>query len=158
MEKVINRELGRHLENGVLNNSQHGFRRGRSCQTNLIEFFDKLTQWIDEGDCVDVLYLDFKKAFDKVDHKRLMVKLAAACRRDVPSRTFFQDGRAVSGVSHIAEAFCDFFTGVGPGLAKKVRKPSAGAFVDYLGPCSGSSAFFFPYNTSGDTVYLPGSR
>ena len=78
MEKVINRELSRHLENGVLNNSQHGFRRGRSCQTNLIEFFDKLTQWIDEGECVDVLYLDFQKAFDKVDHGRLMVKLAAA--------------------------------------------------------------------------------
>ena len=78
MEKVVNRELSKHLENGVLNNSQHGFRRGRSCQTNLIEFFDKLTQWVDEGDCVDILYLDFQKAFDKVDHKRLMVKLAAA--------------------------------------------------------------------------------
>lgn len=78
MEKVVNRELSRHLENGVLSNSQHGFRRGRSCQTNLIEFFDKMTQWVDEGDCVDVLYLDFQKAFDKVDHGRLLVKLAAA--------------------------------------------------------------------------------
>ena len=37
-----------------------------------------MTQWIDEGACVDVLYLDFRKAFDKVNHRRLMVKLAAA--------------------------------------------------------------------------------
>ena len=78
MEKIINRSLSIHLENGVLNNSQHGFRKGRSCQTNLIEFFDKITQWTDEGNCVDVLFLDFRKAFDKVDHERLMVKLAAA--------------------------------------------------------------------------------
>ena len=78
MEKVINQALGKHLESGVLYNTQHGFRRGRSCQTNLIEFFDQVTQWMDEGACVDVLYLDFRKAFDKVDHSRLMVKLAAA--------------------------------------------------------------------------------
>ena len=78
MEKLINRSLSVHLENGVLHNTQHGFRKGRSCQTNLIEFFDKITQWTDEGNCVDVLYLDFRKAFDKVDHERLMVKLAAA--------------------------------------------------------------------------------
>ena len=42
MEKVVNRALGKHLENGVLYNSQHGFRKGRSCQTNLIEFYDKV--------------------------------------------------------------------------------------------------------------------
>ena len=37
-----------------------------------------MTEWVDDGECVDVLFLDFRKAFDKVDHKRLMVKLAAA--------------------------------------------------------------------------------
>ena len=78
MEKVVNRALSAHLENGVLYKTQHGFRKGRSCQTNLIEFYDKVTQWTDEGDCVDILFLDFQKAFDKVDHKRLLVKLEAA--------------------------------------------------------------------------------
>ena len=66
------------------------------------------------------------------------------CKGDTPGRTFFQDGRAISGDFHIAEAFCDFFTGVGPGLAKQVRRPPNGSFVDYLGPRSGSSAFFHP--------------
>ena len=38
---------------------------------------DKVTSWLDEGNSVDVLYVDFRKAFDKVEHKRLMVKLKA---------------------------------------------------------------------------------
>ena len=78
MERVINMSLGEYLNKNVIENSQHGFRKGRSCQTNLIEFNDQISNWVDEGKCVDVLYLDFAKAFDKVDHERLMVKLAAA--------------------------------------------------------------------------------
>ena len=78
MERVINKPLGDYLNKCVIENSQHGFRRGRSCQTNLIEFNDKVGEWLDEGKSVDILYLDFAKAFDKVDHGRLMEKLAAA--------------------------------------------------------------------------------
>ena len=77
MERVVNVELSDHLEKHVLSNTQHGFRKGRSCQTNLIEFTDKVTGWLDDGNSVDVLYVDFRKAFDKVDHQRLMVKLKA---------------------------------------------------------------------------------
>ena len=59
-------------------NSQHGFRRGRSPQTNLIEFMDHVTRWLDEGKSVDIVYFDFSKAFDKVCHSRLAVKMEAA--------------------------------------------------------------------------------
>lgn len=78
MERVINVPLGDYLNKNVLENTQHGFRKGRSCQTNLIEFLDEVSGWIDDGKSVDILYLDFAKAFDKVDHERMMVKLAAA--------------------------------------------------------------------------------
>ena len=78
MERVVNETLGPYINQNVLNNTQHGFRKGRSCQTNLIEFFYQIGGWLDESQNVDVLYLDFAKAFDKVDHERLMVKLAAA--------------------------------------------------------------------------------
>ena len=55
----------------------YGFMASRSCLTNLLEYLNLLTRWVDEGHSVDVLYLDFSKAFDKVPHARLMDKLAA---------------------------------------------------------------------------------
>ena len=40
-----------------------------------VMFFEEITKWVDEGSPVDVIYLDFKKAFDKVPHQRLILKL-----------------------------------------------------------------------------------
>ena len=51
----------------VFNHSQHGFRSGRSCLSQLLAHFDHVTRLLEEGKSVDVVYLDFSKAFDKVD-------------------------------------------------------------------------------------------
>ena len=64
--------------NDILYRSQHGFLARRSCLTNLLEYINTLTKLVDEGHSVDVVYLDFSKAFDKVPHKRLIAKLSAA--------------------------------------------------------------------------------
>ena len=40
-----------------------------------VMFFEQITKWVDEGSPVDVIYLDFQKAFDKVPHQRLILKL-----------------------------------------------------------------------------------
>ena len=57
--------------------SQYGFMNGRSCLTNLISFYDKVTRLVDEGQAVNVVYLDFSKVFDTVLHNILVEKLAA---------------------------------------------------------------------------------
>ena len=49
----------------------------KSCATNLLEFLEYLTKSVDEGNSIDILYLDFAKAFDKVPHKRLLAKIKA---------------------------------------------------------------------------------
>ena len=62
-------------ENDIIRDTQHGFRRGRSCLTNLLEFFDRAPESFDKGRQLDVSYLAFSKAFDKVPHKRLCLQL-----------------------------------------------------------------------------------
>ena len=49
--------------------------KGKSCVTQLLEFLEEITEVVDNGDEVDIIYLDFCKAFDKVPHKRLLKRL-----------------------------------------------------------------------------------
>ena len=78
LESIVADYIVDHLnENNLLIDTQHGFRRHRSCLTNLLEFFDFIIREYDINRAVDVVYLDFQKAFDKVPHKRLMLKIRA---------------------------------------------------------------------------------
>ncbi|KAK4811344.1 LOW QUALITY PROTEIN: hypothetical protein QYF61_027573, partial [Mycteria americana] len=77
MEKIILGATERHLkDNAIIRQSQHGFTKGKSCFTNLISFYDKVTFLPDEGKAVDVVFPDFRKAFDTVPHNILLDKLS----------------------------------------------------------------------------------
>ena len=76
-ERVIRKQVTQFLtERGYLNSSQHGFREGRSCLSALLSVYDDLMLMFTELSCsVYIIYLDFSKAFDKVNYGVLLHKL-----------------------------------------------------------------------------------
>lgn len=78
MESVVRDVIVSHFkDNNLFAKCQHGFRCKRSCMTQLLEVMEELTLLLDGRNAVDILYLDFRKAFDSVPHERLLLKMKA---------------------------------------------------------------------------------
>ena len=76
LESIIKDSLVHYFTvNNLFSINQHGFRAGFSCVTQLLKVLEDWTVAIDSGKSVDVIYLDFQKAFDRVPHNRLLSKL-----------------------------------------------------------------------------------
>ena len=66
--------MNRFTTNHLFANEQHGFLPSQSCATQLLVAIEKWSEALDQGLPVDVIYLDFKKAFNSVPHHRLLSK------------------------------------------------------------------------------------
>ena len=72
LEHIVNDSILKHLTtNKILSPKQHGFQSGKLIETNLLESYKEITDLIDHGHLVDLLLLDFAKAFDKVPQSQL---------------------------------------------------------------------------------------
>ena len=74
LERIIKDELLA-LTNGMIKDEQHGFRAERSCATNLVGLCDSLALSLNDNIRTDVIYFDFAKAFDSVNHDLILLKL-----------------------------------------------------------------------------------
>lgn len=75
-ERILRNHLVKYLEeNNLINVKQHGFRKGRSCLTQLLAYYDEILTNALSGNDTDAIYIDFAKAFDKIDHNILLKKL-----------------------------------------------------------------------------------
>ena len=75
-EKIVREAIVKHLvDNDLLPHNQHGFLQGRSTTSQLINQTETLVRILESGSEIDTIYLDFAKAFDKVDHFILCNKL-----------------------------------------------------------------------------------
>jgi len=78
MEMIILGTTERHLKsNAIIRHSQHGFTKGKSCLTNSVSFYVKVTCLVDAGKVVAVDFLDFSKAVNTVPHSILLDKLSS---------------------------------------------------------------------------------
>ena len=78
LEKVVCNSFDDHmLSNGILTDRQWGFRRGYSTESLLLHLTESWVSALDRGHKVGVLFIDFRKAFDCVDHIILTEKLKA---------------------------------------------------------------------------------
>ena len=76
MEQIIKDQILLHLEqNQLITDAQHGFRQGRSVTTGLLQYLNDVTTTTEDGHSFDTLMTDFRRAFDRVQFKKMLAKL-----------------------------------------------------------------------------------
>ena len=78
LEHILVSNIMRHFDDkNLLSQYQHGFRSEHSCESQLISFTQEVYDNLESGNQTDIIVMDFSKAFDKVDHNKLIYKLSA---------------------------------------------------------------------------------
>jgi len=117
LESIIKDAVVCHLDqNNFPASCQHGFVKGRSTLTNLLETLESWTKILEEGLGLDIIYLDYRKAFDTVSHHKLLTKLAKfrAGKQTVKVDRTFSDWQTNEGTCKWKSLQLDSCTEWGP--------------------------------------------
>jgi ribonuclease P/MRP protein subunit RPP40 len=119
METIVRDALIKHLVDvGLLSPFQHGFLPGRSCLTQMLQCMNDWTRLLGKRQGVDIMYLDFAKAFNSVSHRKLLRKLHALGVRGKLLRwiqAFLSKRRQRVRVNNSFSDWCDLLSGVPQG-------------------------------------------
>ena len=74
MERCVYDHIYEHVSS-LLSPLQHGFVKGKSCSTQLLDVYHRIGESLDKSCQTDIIFLDFSKAFDSVSHSLLLHKL-----------------------------------------------------------------------------------
>lgn len=119
LEHIIVSGVAQHLDsNNFFFTNQHGFRKGFSCDTQLLEFTNELLHNMDENFQTDCIFLDFSKAFDRVAHSRLIAKITSLNLDSSTTswiRNFLSSRKQFTVVNDHSSPFSDVLSGVPQG-------------------------------------------
>ena len=119
LETIIRAQILEHLvRNKHISEAQFGFRSGRSCILQLIDVMEDWSQYIEDDESWDTIYLDFAKAFDSVAHERLLQKVSAfGIRGSVLSwiRNFLTGRRQYVSINGESSSWKDVLSGAPQG-------------------------------------------
>lgn len=119
LEHIIVSAVAQHLDsNNFFFSNQHGFRKGFSCETQLLEFTNELLHNMDENFQTDCIFLDFSKAFDRVAHSRLIGKITSLNLDSLTTswlRNFLSFRKQFTVVNGHSSPFSDVLSGVPQG-------------------------------------------
>ena len=119
LESIIRDVIVDHMTLGKLyTECQHGFRQHRSCITQLLQVMNYFTNLLDKGENIDIIYLDFRKAFDSVPHERLLIKLqyyGITGKLLAWIRDFLKDRKQLVRVGNDYSKYTDVLSGIPQG-------------------------------------------
>lgn len=119
LEHIVSKHIRQFLlSNHVLSQYQHGFRKGLSTVTQLVETIHHFCEVSDRKGQTDIIFLDFKKAFDKVNHRKLLIKLISILGDNKIVRwieAFLNNRRQFVSIEGVSSDECDVNSGVPQG-------------------------------------------